>query len=71
VLSPATLPAIALSRADIANTATRIFLQEFGGAYDDARGLPRWVKAKHFQEVVDFFGDKCCWLAVERRVPEL
>jgi hypothetical protein len=39
---------MAKAKADISNTAARIFLQEFGAAYDEMRGLPRYVKAKHF-----------------------
>jgi hypothetical protein len=46
------------ARADIANTATRIFLQEFGSAYDEMRGLPRYSKAKHFEEIKEFFGHR-------------
>jgi hypothetical protein len=53
------------SRADIANTATRIFLQEFGTAYDEARGLPRYAKAKHFAEIRTFFDERCCYCGVE------
>ena len=29
------------------------------------------ARGQHIEEVVEFFGDKCCWLAIERRVPEL
>ncbi len=48
-------------KADISNTAVRIFLQDFGAAYDDERNLPRYVKAKHFSEISAFFGDRCCY----------
>lgn len=53
------------ARPDIANTAVRIFLQDFGAAYDEMRGLPRYVKAKHFAEVRQFFGERCCYCGVE------
>ncbi len=53
------------SRADIANTATRIFLQEFGATYDEMRGLPQYVKATHFEEVKEFFGNTCCYCGTE------
>jgi hypothetical protein len=52
-------------KADIANTAIRIFLQDFGAAYDDMRELPRYSKAKHFVEVKQFFGDRCCYCGVD------
>ena len=53
------------SRADIANTATRIFLQEFGATYDEMRDLPRYVRANHFEEVKEFFGHTCCYCGTE------
>ena len=53
------------SRADIANTATRIFLQEFGAAYDDMRGLDRSIASKHFSVVKEFFGNRCCYCGAE------
>ena len=53
------------TRADIANTATRIFLQEFGAAYDEMRGLPRYDGTKHFSEVREFFGNRCCYCGIE------
>ena len=49
------------SKADISNTAVRIFLQDFGAAYDDERDFPRYVKAKHFSEISAFFEDRCCY----------
>jgi hypothetical protein len=53
------------ARADIANTAARIFLQDFGAAYDEMRELPRYTKGKHFGEVKVFFGERCCYCGVE------
>lgn len=52
---------MARAKADISNTAARIFLQEFGAAYDEMRGLPRYVKSKHFAEIRSFFGERCCY----------
>lgn len=48
-------------RADIANTALRIFLQEMGAAYDEERGLPVYDGKKHFLEIREFFGQRCCY----------
>lgn len=48
-------------RADIANTAMRIFLAQMGKGYDLQRELPVYAKAKHFPDVMEFFGDKCCY----------
>jgi len=48
-------------RADIANTALRIFLQEMGAAYDQERGLAPYNGARHFSEVRGFFGERCCY----------
>lgn len=53
------------ARADIANTAVRIFLQDFGAEYDEARGLPRYRKATHLPEIAEFFGNRCCYCGVE------
>ena len=44
------------ARADVANAAVRIFLQDFGVAYDELRELPKYQKRKHFGEVKSFFG---------------
>jgi hypothetical protein len=52
-------------KPDISNTAVRIFLQEFGAAYDDQRGLPRYAKGKHFNEIRAFFDDKCCYCGTD------
>jgi 5-methylcytosine-specific restriction endonuclease McrA len=53
------------ARADIANTAARIFLQDFGAAYDEMRGLPKYTKGKHFPAVRAFFDERCCYCGVE------
>jgi hypothetical protein len=52
-------------KADIANTAIRIFLQDFGAAYDEMRGLPRYSKAKHFGEIKSFFAERCCYCGTD------
>jgi 5-methylcytosine-specific restriction endonuclease McrA len=52
-------------KADIANTALRIFLQEMGAAYDEERGLPPYDGKKHFTEVREFFGGRCCYCGVD------
>lgn len=48
-------------RADIANTALRIFLQEMGAAYDQERGFEVYNGSKHFGEIRDFFRQRCCY----------
>ena len=53
------------TRANIANTAVRIFLQDFGGAYDDMRGMPRYLRKRDLPEIARFFGDRCCYCGVE------
>ena len=52
---------MAKHRADIANFAVRVFLQEMGAAYDEERGLSPYNKRKHFREIQEFFGDMCCY----------
>src|SRR5262249_9608514 len=56
---------MARGRADIANAAIRILLQEIGAAYDEERGRPPWKAGKHFAEVKQFFGGACCYCGVE------
>jgi hypothetical protein len=52
-------------RPDIANTALRIFLQEMGAAYDEERGRTSYKGGKHFDEIKEFFGGKCCYCGTE------
>jgi hypothetical protein len=52
-------------RPDIANTALRIFLQEMGAAYDEERGRPPYRGGKHFEEIKQYFGGRCCYCDVE------
>lgn len=56
---------MARGRADIANTALRIFLQEMGEAYDVKRGLKPYDGKKHFLEVRRFFSERCCYCGTE------
>lgn len=51
-------------RADIANSALRIFLQEMGGIYDDERGLPRFRK-QNSVDIAEFFGNRCCYCGTD------
>lgn len=57
----AILSAMARGRADIANTALRIFLQEMGAAYDEERRLTPYNGSKDFEVVREFFGGRCCY----------
>jgi HNH endonuclease len=52
---------MARGRADIANTALRIFLQEMGAAYDEERGLKPYNGTKDFAQVREFFENRCCY----------
>jgi hypothetical protein len=52
---------MARGRADIANTALRIFLQEMGAAYDEERGLKPYNGTRDFAQVRAFFEDRCCY----------
>jgi hypothetical protein len=53
------------AKANIANTAIRIFLQDMGAAYDEERGLPPYRGGHDFAKVKEFFGDRCCYCGVE------
>lgn len=52
---------MARGRADIANTALRIFLQEMGAEYDKERGLTPYRGSTDFALVKEFFGGNCCY----------
>jgi hypothetical protein len=56
---------MARGKADIANTALRIFLQEMGAAYDEERGLAPYNGNRDFKTVREFFGDRCCYCDVD------
>ena len=50
------------SKYDMANTAIRIFLQEVGKFYDEARGLKPFVPhVGQLAELLGFFSSKCCY----------
>ena len=40
-------------------------LQDFGAAYDEMRGLERYVKSKHFPEIRAWFDGRCCYCGLE------
>lgn len=48
-------------KADISNSAIRVFLQEIGEEYDRSRSLEVFNARKHFKEVKDFFDNACCY----------
>ena len=52
---------MARGRADVANTALRIFLQEMGAEYDKERGLTPYGGTKDFAKVKEFFDGNCCY----------
>lgn len=54
-------PVMARGRADIANTALRIFLQEMGAEYDSERDLTPYRGTKDFTKIKEFFGGNCCY----------
>jgi hypothetical protein len=60
---------MARGKADIANTALRIFLQEMGAAYDVERGLPPYRGTKEDQaKILEFFLGRCCYCDLELAV---
>ena len=53
---------MARSKSDISNSAIRIFLQDVGKFYDQARGFDPFVpKKKQKQELLEHFGFGCCY----------
>ena len=50
--------------SDIPNTAIRIFLQQIGAAYDEERGFTPFRANRDFDEVREFFGDRCCYCGI-------
>ena len=50
------------SKSDISNSAIRIFLQDVGKFYDQARGFePFGPKVAQKDELLDFFDGECCF----------
>jgi hypothetical protein len=53
---------MARSKSDISNSAIRIFLQDVGKFYDQARGYEPFVpKVAQKDELLDFFNHECCF----------
>ena len=53
---------MARSKSDIANSAIRIFLQDVGKFYDQARGFePFGPKVAQKKELLDYFDHSCCF----------
>ena len=56
---------MARSKSDISNSAIRIFLQDVGKFYDEARGFDAFRPTKHQkQELLDYFDHGCCFCGV-------
>jgi len=61
---------MARSKSDIANSAIRIFLQDVGKFYDDARGYePFGPKVAQKDELLEYFNNQCCFcgLSIDRK----
>jgi hypothetical protein len=57
---------MARSKSDISNSAIRIFLQDVGKYYDEARGFePFGPKVAQKIELLDFFNHQCCFCGTE------
>jgi len=57
---------MARSKSDISNSAIRIFLQDVGKFYDEARGFEPFVpKVAQKDELLSFFNFKCCFCHTE------
>lgn len=57
---------MARSKSDISNSAIRIFLQDVGRFYDQARGLDVFVpRSSQKDELLKFFDYKCCFCGLE------
>ncbi|MFA6121816.1 MAG: HNH endonuclease [Sideroxydans sp.] len=57
---------MARSKSDIANSAIRIFLQDVGKYYDEARGLEPFVpKVGQVDELLDYFRNECCYCGTQ------
>lgn len=53
---------MARSKSDISNSAIRVFLQEVGRFYDEARGYEPFVpKVAQKEELLNFFNHQCCY----------
>ena len=53
---------MARSKSDISNSAIRIFLQDVGKYYDQARGFDPFIpKVSQKDELLEFFYNQCCY----------
>lgn len=56
---------MARSKSDISNTAIRMFLQDVGRFYDEARGFSPFKSNKaNKQTLLDFFDSQCCYCGI-------
>jgi hypothetical protein len=56
---------MARSKSDISNSAIRIFLQDVGRFYDEARGYdPFGPEVAQKDELLDFFDYQCCFCGI-------
>ncbi len=54
------------SKSDIANSAIRIFLQDVGRFYDQARGFDPFIPKKNQkEELLSYFESQCCFCGSE------
>jgi len=57
---------MARSKSDISNSAIRIFLQDVGKFYDEARGFEAFVpKVAQKDELLEYFNHECCFCGTE------
>ena len=63
---------MARSKSDIANSAIRIFLQDVGKFYDQARGFNAFVPKKaQKEELLEYFDYECCFCGAKITVESL
>ena len=56
---------MARSKSDISNSAIRIFLQNVGKFYDEARGFKTFgPKVAQKEELLEFFNHQCCFCGI-------
>ncbi|MGQ7886816.1 HNH endonuclease [Paenibacillus sp. WC2504] len=57
---------MARSKSDISNTAIRMFLQDVGKFYDEARGYtPFKSSGPNKTQLLNFFDNKCCYCNID------
>lgn len=63
---------MAKGKSDISNSGIRIFLQQVGKYYDEARGLqPFGPKKGQKEELLEYFNHECCFCGEEINVTSL